>query len=407
MLDELFLQSRDFVRLLNKQYVRYFLHQQPLDHRMSIIVGPRGIGKTTTLIQYLLQHYPDPTTKEALYISADHRSVQNRSLYEIAELFYKTEGKLLCIDEIHKAPNWSEDLKMIHDAFPTLKVIATGSSALELAHGSHDLSRRAIVYPMAGLSFREFIEMETSLVLPSIKLETVISDHEALASGIINQIESAGRKILGLFKEYLEWGYYPYYKEFPDKKRFYMTLDQQVTTTLESDFLAVYPSFNGLSVRKMKKLMAIIADSVPFTLDLKVLKEASDIHDDRTLKNYLYFLEKSGLVRFIYRSRTGLRAMEKPEKITLGNPNLMQALGSNTGTLRETFFITMIENSGSSMILAKKGDFEVDEKWTFEVGGINKTTSQIKGVSESYLALDDLEHGIGRKIPLWMFGFLY
>jgi hypothetical protein len=407
MLDELFLQSRDFIRLLNQQYVRYFLKTHTLDHRMSIITGPRGIGKTTTLIQTILKHYPNPISKEALYISADHRSVQSHTLYTIAEAFYKNEGKLLCIDEIHKAENWSSDLKMIYDSFPGLRVIATGSSALELSHGSHDLSRRAVVYSMHGLSFREFIEMETGLHLESLLLESLIKNHEQQAYEIISSVEGKGRKILGLFGEYLQWGYYPYYKEYNDKKMFAMTLDQQVTTTLESDFLAVFPSFNGLSVRKMKKLMAIIAQSSPFTLEIKVLKEASEIHDDRTLKNYLYFLEKSGLVRFIYRSRTGLRAMEKPEKITLGNPNLIHALGANTGTLRETFFASMVENADHSMILAKKGDFEVDSKYVFEVGGVNKTFSQIKGVDESYLALDDIEHGIGRKIPLWMFGFLY
>ena len=407
MLDELFVQSRDFIRLLNQQYVRYFLKANKFDHRMSIIVGPRGIGKTTTLIQVILREYPNPISKEALYISADHRSVQNHSLYAIAEVFYKNEGKLLCIDEIHKANNWSGELKMIHDAFPGLRVIATGSSALELSHGSHDLSRRAVVYAMHGLSFREFIEMETSLSFELHSLESLISNHEQHAYKIIQSVEGEGRKILGLFGEYLQWGYYPYYKEYTDKQKFALTLDQQVTTTLESDFLAVYPSFNGLSVRKMKKLMAIIAESSPFTLEIKVLKEASEIHDDRTLKNYLYFLEKSGIVRFMYRSRTGLRAMEKPEKITLGNPNLIHAMGANTGTLRETFFASMIENSGSSLILAKKGDFEVDSKYVLEVGGANKTFSQIKGVAESYLALDEIEHGIGRKIPLWLFGFLY
>jgi len=407
MLDELFVYSRDFIRLLNQKYVRYFLKIHTLDHRMSIITGPRGIGKTTTLIQTILQYTSDPVSKEVLYISADHRSTQSYTLYAIAEAFYKNEGKLLCIDEIHKAENWSSDLKMIHDSFPELRVIATGSSALELSQGSHDLSRRAVVYAMHGLSFREFIEMETGLSLESLSLDSLLQNHEQYAYTIIHDIESVERKILGLFKEYLQWGYYPYYKEYRDKRVFAMTLDQQVTTTLESDFLAVFPSFNGLSIRKMKKLMAIIAQSSPFTLEIKVLKEASEIHDDRTLKNYLYFLEKSGLVRFMYRSRTGLRAMEKPEKITLGNPNLIHALGANTGTLRETFFASMIENSEHTMILAKKGDFEVDGNYVFEVGGANKTFTQIKGVEESYLALDDIEHGIGKKIPLWLFGFLY
>jgi predicted AAA+ superfamily ATPase len=407
MLDELFLLSRDYIRLLNQSYVRYFLKTHTMDSRMSIITGPRGIGKTTTLIQTILANYPNPISKEALYISADHRSVQNHTLYAIAEAFYKNEGKLLCIDEIHKADNWSGELKMIHDAFPGLRVIATGSSALELSHGSHDLSRRAVVYAMHGLSFREFIEMETHVTLEPITLESLIGNHEHHAYEIIRDVEEKGRKILGLFGEYLQWGYYPYYQEYSDKSKFAMTLDQQVTTTLESDFLAVYPSFNGLSVRKMKKLMAIIAQSSPFTLEIKVLKEASEIHDDRTLKNYLYFLQKSGLVRFMYRSRTGLRAMEKPEKITLGNPNLIHAMGANTGTLRETFFASMVENGDHSLILAKKGDFEIDSRYVFEVGGSNKTFSQIKGVEESYLALDEIEHGIGRKIPLWMFGFLY
>lgn len=407
MLEPLFLQSRDFIRLFDRDYVRYFLKKHTLDHKMAVIAGPRGVGKTTTLIQHLKSHHPNPATKEALYLSADHRLAQNHTLFEIAEAFYKNEGKHLYLDEIHKNPDWSAELKRISDSFLNLRVVATGSSALELAKGSHDLSRRAVFYTMHGLSFREFIEMQTGLTLQALHLEPLLAKHEAKTLEILEAIESKGRKVLGLFDEYLQFGYYPYSDEYADKSLFFITLQQQIDTTLESDFLAVNPSFNGLSVRKMKKLLAIIAESVPFTLELKVLKTASDIHDDRTLKNYLYFLEKSGIIRLIYRSRSGLRALEKPEKIMLGNPNLITALGANTGSLRECFFASMIQNSGHQMILAKKGGFEVDGRWVFEVGGANKTARQIKDEAGGYLVLDNLEHGIGRKIPLWLFGFLY
>jgi predicted AAA+ superfamily ATPase len=407
MLEPLFLQSRDFVRLFDRAYVRYFLKNHPMTHRMAIIAGPRGVGKTTALIQHLRIHHPDITTREALYLSADHHLAQNHSLFEIADAFYKNEGKRLYLDEIHKNPDWSAELKQIHDTHPRLQVIATGSSALELAKGSHDLSRRAIFYTMHGLSFREFVQMQTGLEFEPVALQTLLLEHESKALDVIGAIEGAGRRVLGLFADYLQSGYYPYSGEYEDRAHFFITLQQQIDTTLESDFLAVNPSFNGLSIRKMKKLLAIIAESVPFTLELKVLKNASEIHDDRTLKNYLFFLERSGIIRLVYRSRSGLRALEKPEKIMLGNPNLIAALGANTGSLRECFFLTMLENAGHRPILAKSGDFELEGPIVFEVGGPNKTARQIKNEAAGYLALDQVEHGIGRKIPLWLFGFLY
>ncbi len=411
MIEELFRLSQNFIRINNREYVRYFLKTNALKSRFSIIVGQRGVGKTTAIIQHILFSYKnDIFTNKALYIQADHFLVGGHSLYEIAERFYNLGGEMICFDEIHKYRNWSTELKSIYDTFPKLTIVSSGSSALEIYRGSSDLSRRAVVYRMFGMSFREFLELELGIELKIAGLEEIVRNHQRVADSIVMAVEKKGKRILALFKSYREYGYYPYFKEYKNKDIFYLTLEQNIHTTLESDLIAIYPSLSGNSINKIKKLLAIIASSVPFTPDLKNLKTALEVGDERTLKTYLKHLEDAGVIQTVSKSGRGLRELEKPEKIYLNNPNLIHAISSRlpveAGNLRETFFLNLT-GALHKVSSPSQGDFLVDGRYIFEVGGKSKGFSQISGVRNSFLAVDDIEIGIGNKIPLWIFGFLY
>ncbi len=411
MLEELFRLSQNFIRLNSRDYIRYFLRSNPFKSRFSIVVGQRGVGKTTAIIQHILASYNKHIfTNKALYIQADHFLIGSRSLYEIAEQFYNLGGEMICFDEIHKYPAWSAELKSIYDTFPKLMIIASGSSALEIYKGSRDISRRAVVYKMAGMSFREFIEFTLGINLKNAGLEEITKNHQNIAHEIINAVEKKDKKVLALFKDYLEHGYYPYYMEYKNKELYYITLEQNIHTTLESDLIAIYPSLSGNSIKKIKKLLSIIAGSVPFTPDLKRLKALLDVGDERTLKTYLKYLEDAGIILTISKSGRGLRELEKPEKIYLNNPNLTYAISGNVpaniGTIRETFFLSMA-SAAHKALTPIQGDFLIDGRYIFEVGGKNKNFAQIGKIKNSFLAIDGIEFGIGNKIPLWVFGFLY
>ena len=411
MIEDLFRLSQNFIRINKKEYVRYFLKKNPLKNRFSIIVGQRGVGKTTAMIQHVISSYRnDIFTNKALYIQADHFLVGSLSLYEIAEQFYNLGGEMICFDEIHKYPNWSAELKSIYDTFPKLTIVASGSSALEIYRGSRDLSRRAVVLRMFGMSFREFIEFELGIDLKSSGLDDITRKHQRIADSIITSVEKKGKKVLALFKSYLEHGYYPYFREYKNRELFYLTLEQNVHTTLESDLIAIYPSLSGNSVKKIKKLLTIIASSVPFTPDLKKLKSMLDVGDERTLKTYIRYLEDAGIILTVSKGGRGLRQLEKPEKIYLNNTNLIHAISAGMpaeiGNMRETFFLN-VTGAFHKVSSPAHGDFLVDGKYVFEIGGKNKDFSQIRDVKKSFLAIDNIEIGIGNKIPLWVFGFLY
>jgi len=413
MLEELFIKSRDFININNQEYKRYFIATKKLEHRLSIIIGSRGIGKTTTVAQYINENYKD---NEALYINLD--DIENTSKYtmtQIAEEFVLNGGKLLCFDEIHKYENWSAELKNIYDRFDKLKIIATGSSALQINKGSHDLSRRAIVYSMVGMSFREFLELHYGYSFDNIELKELLTNHIGIATEIKNTIEKNDQKIIPLFKEYLKYGYYPYFLSMPNEILFFQTLQQNINVSIESDLLNIYPKLNGNSIKRIKMLLSIIIKSVPFESKISELKKAADIKDDRTLKDYLSKLDDAGLVKLLMQNSLSMKAFDKPEKIFLANPNLMYTKEPNIGNLRETFFVNQLANyyknkhsfNDEGIFASKHGDFYCEEKYTFEIGGKNKGFEQIKDIDNSYVASDDLEVGIGNKVALWIFGFLY
>ncbi len=381
MLDDLFILSRHLIRLLNRPYERYFIREVELKGRCSIIAGKRGVGKTTTLVQHLLRQDADiQSSTETLYVPVDHFAVRQTPLYEIARDFVQQGGKRLYVDEIHKYPAWSRDLKSIHDTFPGLAVVASGSSMMQIRQGSHDLSRRAVIHRMHGMSFREFMEMRFELALPILKLDELIARHEIIAPDLTATLEAAGTKPLAAFREYLQFGVYPYYFKYADRDLFRAALEQNMHTAIESDLPAVCPQLSGISNSRIKMLLAAIAASVPLTPGLATLRRLLDIADDRTLKTYLggtneaYALQPSGR--------------------------------ADIGSIRETFFAQSVA-SVNALRVTEAGDSATDDGRVFEIGGRNKTAHQVRGKSRAFLALDDIETGIGARIPLWLFGFLY
>lgn len=410
MLDDLKKLSQDFLKLKNSRYRRYFIETKPFEHRLSLLLGQRGVGKTTTIIQFLLdqtaQDFYDPSI---LYVQADHFLIGSLSLYEIAEEFQKLGGKFLAFDEIHKYANWSQELKSIYDTFPKLTVIASGSSALQMYKGSHDLARRAIKYSMVGLSFREFLEMHLQTTFSSYSLMQILENHSRIASEIIEHVEAKNLKILPLFQRYLHCGYYPYFFELPNEELYCITLEQNLHSTIEGDLAAIYPHLTGASIRKLKQLLIFIAKSVPFIPNWNSIKDALEIGDVRTLKTYFQYLEDASLIRSLGKEKLKLDHIHSGEKVYLDNPNQMHALSFqdyNKGTLREIFFLDML-SLHHQVSLPTTGDFLVDGKQLFEVGGKSKSFSQISDKKNSFLACDNTESGIGSKIPLWVFGFLY
>jgi hypothetical protein len=345
-----------------------------------------------------------------LYIQADHFKLATTSLYDIAEKFNLLGGKWLALDEIHKYPNWSKELKSIYDTFPALQIFASGSSALEIYKGSHDLTRRGIQYYLQGMSFREFLELTHGFQFPIHSLEEICQHHERITKKLRDEIEKKGRKIIPLFHQYLKIGYYPFFFELNNEALYKITLEQNMHTTIESDIAAIFPQLTGNSIKKIEKLLIFIAEAVPFTPNWKKILEVLEIGDERTLKTYFKHLEGAGLIRSCATSSKKFKAIKAPERMYLNNPNQMYAISSSNevekGTIRETFFLSMTQPN-HVISLPKKGDFLIDNQYLFEMGEKNKNFDQIKDLDNSYLALDEIEQGIGQKIPLWLFGFLY
>ena len=411
MFEELKKLSHHFLEIKNNPYKRALVRFTDFSNRMSLIIGQRGVGKTTSLVQILLDKVEgDIFDERILYIQTDHFQVASTSLYEIAEQFNLHGGKWIAFDEIHKYPNWSKELKSIYDTFPKLHIFSSGSSALEIFKGSHDLSRRAVKYHMQGMSFREYLELAYNFNFPSYTLEEICDQHQRITSNINKQLNQKELKVIPLFNQYLKIGYYPFFNELNNEALYMITLEQNMHTTIESDIAAIFPQLMGSSIRKIKNLLSFIAETVPFIPNWKKIMNILDIGDERTLKSYFKHLEDAGLIRSISKATKKISKLESPEKVYLDNTNQIYAISPfsvmNKGTIRETFLLSMISQK-YSVALPKNGDFLVADRYTFEVGGKNKSFNQIKSLKNSYLICDEIEQGIGNKIPLWVFGFLY
>ena len=384
---------------------RYLYHKINWDLKSIGILGQRGLGKTTMMLQYIKEYFAG--SEEALYISLDNPYFQSISLIDFAKEFEQYGGKVLFIDEVHKYNDWSTHIKNIYDMLD-LKVVFSGSSILQIAKQNADLSRRTIIYQLENLSFREYLYLKDIEVFESVEMEELLLDHQKIASEISQKI-----KVLKFFKEYLQYGAYPFILE--DKDSYHQRIIQIINLILESDL----PFINKIEVQqisKLKKLIYLLAVNVPFIPNIKDLSEATDISRPKVYE-YLNHLEDAKIINSIRSKAKGYKILSKPEKLFMQNTNITYALTSNIdiGSARESFFVNQIKNYYASQNLfldeaiytAGKGDFLVQDRYTFEIGGKGKTFKQIKGVENSFIASDDIEIGFGNKIPLWLFGFLY
>ena len=396
MLDELREYQRKIFQKSNFSYERYFHKTINLDKKLIGIVGARGVGKTTFLIQYLKKSEL-PFSKK-LYISAD--TINIPSLFAVAEAFSKEEGEVLVIDEIHKYHNFETELKMIYDILD-LKVIFSGSSALKIDNAKADLSRRAILYHVYGLSFREFVELSKGISLKYYSLDDLLTDHVNIAYELLEKFN-----LTLLFREYLQNGYYPFY--FEDKESYLIRLNETVNTVIEVDIPSIFP-IEYDSISNIKKLVRLVCNSHPYTPNMKELLGRMEMGDNyKGLYRFLDYLHKAKVFNVLRASTKGDNIFTKPDKVYLNNTNLHSAYCdvSQKGTVREVFFASMLIDR-HVLTIPKKGDFLVDNKYVFEVGGQSKGFKQIKDLPDSFVVADDIEIGSGAKIPLWLFGFLY
>jgi hypothetical protein len=411
LLEKLLQLSQKFLMAKNQDYRRYFIRTTTLSERLSILIGQRGVGKTTLLVQYLLDHAGgDLFSPKILYVPSDHLTLSETSLYQIAEEFEKNGGEFIAFDEIHKVTSWSAELKSIYDSFPKLKVIASGSSALEIHKGSHDLSRRSIIYRIPGLSFREYLEMALKIQLPTFAFDDLLENHQKQCHEIMSMLEkNQAGKILPHFRKYLSFGYYPYYFELNDDAKFEITVEQNVHTTIEADLTSIYPNLSGITIKKIRHLLTFIAQNAPYTPNWLNLKKLLEIGDERTLKTYFTLLEDAELLISLYKSSEKLDSLDNPAKIYLQNTNLCYVIAKgyeNIGTIRETFLLNMFYRT-HHVTLPLNGDFLIDKTILLEVGGANKSAKQIRDHQRPFVVQDNIEIGIGNKIPLWLFGFMY
>ena len=328
----------------------------------------------------------------------DYTWFANHTIFELDDEFYMNGGTHLFLDEIHHYPNWAKEIKNIYDSFPKLKIVFTGSSLLQIYKSTTDLSRRVVYENLEGLSFREFLKFEKIGDFPIFSLDEIVDNHQNIALQITENV-----KIMPLFKKYLKNGYYLFYKE--GLKKYEYKLQEVVNNVIDVDVPAI-ENIEFESRYKLKKLMAILATLVPYTPNITELAKAIDSNRNNTVK-YLSLLENAKLLNLVSYKNKRIGDLTKPDKVLLNNTNLSYIYGNNTnvGSIRETFFVNQLSVI-NDVVLAPKGDFIVD-KYTFEVGGKNKTFQQIKDIPNSFVVADDIEIGHKNKIPLWLFGMLY
>ncbi len=367
-------------------------------NRGIAIKGIRGTGKTTLALQYLKEQIEH---RNALYLSADHHWFYSNTLFDAAKTFYTYGGRLLVIDEIHKYPNWSRELKNMYDGFPDLQIVVTASSALDLYRGEADLSRRFITYTLPGLSFREFLFLKYNTEFPAITLDELTKNHSQLAV----RFQIPNLSILALFEEYLKSGYLPIRFE-ANEETYHIKLNQIINTTIDTD-LSYSHSLTAGSAFKLKRLLGVLAESAPFKPNIASIAQKVDISRD-TVYSYLYLLEQARLLNHLHQDGKGISLLQKPDKIYLENTNFAHVLSKNAdvGTRRETFVLNQLKNAAYEVSLPIKGDFRVGD-FIFEVGGKAKTINQIADWPQAFIVSDQILTGYANRIPIWLFGFLY
>lgn len=380
-------------------FFRYLYTEIDWNDTLIGIKGPKGCGKSTLLLQHIKQTFKGSDLQRVLYMSLDNLWFSSNDVAEIIDYHYTHGGTHVFIDEIHYYNHWQTLLKNLYDNCPGLHIVYTGSSMLQIDRHEGDLSRRQTMYTLHGLSFREFLEYENVMKISAASLETILTNHIGIATEVCGKI-----KVLEHFKKYLEFGYYPFYKGV--HKGYYQRLQGVVNQIIEVD----YPSIDEVTVstiRKTKKLLMLLAERVPQLPKMNELYRELETDRNQGLK-MLNALQRGGLLQLLSNNTKSPDQMSRPEKIYLDNPTLMYALTPqiDTETLRETFFMNQLSQN-HDVRYPSAGDFLVDKKYTFEVGGKSKSFDQIKDQENSYLAVDNIEIGRNNRIPLWMFGMIY
>lgn len=393
-MNRLIKKSKRKVSQLKANHQRSLFSKIDWSQRLIMLLGHRGAGKTTLIIQRLKQD-----NNKGIYLSLDDYFFETNRLVEVIDYFYSEGFRYFYLDEVHRYQNWSKDLKQVYDDYDDVFLITTGSSILDVSKGSADLSRRAVVYQLQGLSFREYLLLEHDTELPVIQFEELLINHQKIAVDLADQFSWETD-----FKNYLKYGYYPFFKE--SKQTYLGKLEQTSHLIIESD-ITPFEGMNYKTIHSLKKLLFVISQSAPFIPNISKLSERLEIPRNSLLK-LLAILDQAKLIKLLKSGTKGISYLQKPEKIYLENTNLIYLFADahpNIGSLRETFFYNQLDYV-HQISASKFGDFMVDNQFTFEVGGPSKALKQIKGVPQSYLALD-IKTGTNNSIPLWLFGFLY
>ena len=411
-MDKLFERHDIYLSEVPMDYIRDFMHRIQWDSRLVIVKGPKGVGKSTLLLQYIKQNF-EPDDRHVLYCSADTSYFATHTIVDLADTFVKRGGQWLFIDEVHKyerprvgataGMGWSREIKEIYDLYPKLHVVLSGSSLIQINDGQADLSRRMLHYEMPGLSFREFLKLDVGLDIETVTLDALLESPNKFCTHVRSLCHP-----LEHFSRYLQYGYYPFY--FESKRAYYNHLEDVVNYIIDVE-LTKHRSIDVGNTRSLKALMQVLSQMTPYEVDIAKLSKATGISRPSTLK-YLTHMEEACLIRRLFTDLQRVTDLQKPDKIYLDNSNLLYALcpqRPEIGTVREAFFANQLASAGHTVEYAgyKKGDFRIDGNTVIEVGGADKGFSQLVGQEHSFVAADDIESASIRKIPLWAFGFLY
>ncbi len=398
-MEQLFEKFSKKIAATQTRFVRSIIGEINWNARLIGVKGARGVGKTTLLLQYIKLNLASEI-QSTLYVSLDNIWFSEHKLIDLVDGFVKRGGKYLFLDEVHKYPQWSIEIKNIFDDYPELKVVFTGSSLLEILNARADLSRRAVVYTMQGLSYREYLNMQFGKDFRTYSLDEVLNNHLEISQDVISKI-----KPIQHFGTYLKSGYYPFFNEEIDL--YQARIEEVINMILEVE-LPLLRKVDISFVVKLKQLLLVISESVPLIPNITKLSERIGLNR-QTMLIYLHYLNEAHIIYSVYKDAKGITVLQKPDKLFLENTNLMYALRGeriDLGNARETFFANQLRCK-HLVELSTVSDFFIDEKYTFEIGGKTKSKKQIQDVTDAFIASDDIEYGFGKKIPLWMFGFLY
>ncbi|MBQ0115614.1 MAG: AAA family ATPase [Bacteroidales bacterium] len=398
-MESLFKKHKILISQVSMDIVRDTIDTIAWNRPLVAIRGSRGVGKTTLMRQYIRLHY-GTEPGEALYCALDSIYFSNHSLLALCERFHMLGGKHLFLDEVHKYPHWSKEIKEINDLFPDLRITFTGSSLIQILNADADLSRRVLSYSMHGLSFREYMRFYHNIDLPAHSLEDILAN----ADEVCAQVNAVCRP-QQMFEQYLRVGFYPFFDG--NEIEYYSRLENVISFIIDQEMVE-FCNIDPAYTRKLKAMLLYLAANTPYEVNINKLAAYLELNK-ATVLNYLSSMERAELLQLLYSDNKSVTKMQKPDKIYIHNPNMLNALADrpNIGTVRECFVVNQLATNHVVEYGKTQGDFKVDGKWTFEVGGSNKSFDQIAGLPDSYVLADAIEHPVGKKLPLWLVGLTY